>query len=67
MKVLNIATAMQLRHRPNRAAARYRSEPAVVIEFLARRTRRDRAPVVLSDNGWQDWPADEGGRTDLTF
>ena len=67
MKALNIATAMQIRHWPNRAAARYRSEPVVVIKFPARRTRRDRAHVVLSDNGWQDWPADEGGRTDLTF
>ena len=49
------------------AAPRYRSEPAIVIEFPARRTRRDRALVVLSDDGWQDWPAYEGGRTDLTF
>ena len=67
MKVLNIATAMQLRHRPDRAGARFRSEPAVVVAFPARRTRRDRALVVLSDDGWQDWPADERGRTDLTF
>jgi hypothetical protein len=67
MKVLNIATAMQRRPWPNRAAAQHRSEPAIVIEFPRRRTYRDRALVVLSDDGWQDWPADVSGRTDLTF
>jgi hypothetical protein len=60
MKVLNIATAVQRRPRPNRAA-QDRSEPAVVIDFLARRT--DRALVVLSENDWQDWPSDECSRT----
>ena len=64
MKVLNIAAAMQ--RRPwNRAAARRRSEPAIIIAFPAGRTCRDRGPVVLSDDGWQDWPADASGPTDL--
>jgi len=66
MKVLNIATAMQ-RRPSNHAAVRYRSEPAIVIAFPAHRTCGDRALVVLSDSGWQDWPADVSGRTDLTF
>jgi hypothetical protein len=66
MKVLNIATAMLRRPWSNRAAAQHRSEPAIVIEF-PRRTYRDRALVVPSDNGWLDWPADVSGHTDLTF
>jgi hypothetical protein len=66
MKVLNIATAIQRRPEPNRGATRCRSEPAVVIAFPVRRTRRDRALVGPSDNGRQDWPADMSGPTDPT-
>jgi hypothetical protein len=66
MKVLNIAAAVQ-RRPSNRAGDRRRSEPAVVIEFPARRTCRGRTLVTLSDNGWQDWPADVSGPTDPTF